>query len=64
MARVTKKIGGAGNWLWSGMMWMAENNPRLREAQRLSRMSDSELAAVGLKREEIGRKVFGDMFYC
>ncbi|MGR3494187.1 DUF1127 domain-containing protein [Citreimonas sp.] len=42
---------------------IAESNSRMREAERLNAMSDQELARIGLKREDIARHVFRDMYY-
>lgn len=36
---------------------------RRAEIERLEAKSDAELAQMGLKREEIARRVFGDLFY-
>ncbi|GGB00298.1 DUF1127 domain-containing protein [Allosediminivita pacifica] len=42
---------------------MTESNHRVRQAKRLHEMSDAELAARGLKRDEIAHHVFRDLFY-
>ena len=42
---------------------IAESNGRLRHVRALEAMSDAELAARGLKREDIVRHVFSDTFY-
>ncbi len=42
---------------------IAESNGRMRAVERLNAMSDQELAARGLKREDIVRHVFRDMLY-
>ena len=42
---------------------ITESNWRVREAQRLHAMSDAQLAARGLRREDIARHVFRDVFY-
>lgn len=49
--------------LFSGLVRIAENNPRMRMVAQLSAMSDEELAARGLKREDIVRRAFGDRMY-
>ncbi len=59
MSGVARLLGGIGDFI----IRIGEANPRLKLAQRLNAMSDEELAARGLKREDIGRHVFGDMFY-
>jgi uncharacterized protein YjiS (DUF1127 family) len=42
---------------------IAEANSRVREAERLNAMTDAELEKIGLKREDIARHVFRDLFY-
>ena len=49
--------------IFDAMIRVAENNPRVRQAQRLHAMTDAELAARGIKRTEIGQHVFRDMAY-
>jgi hypothetical protein len=46
-----------------GLNQIAEANGRVREVERLQALSDKALAAKGLKREEIVRHVFRDVFY-
>ena len=49
--------------VFDGLTRMAENNPRVRQLQQLSALSDEQLAARGMKREDIARRVFADRFY-
>lgn len=42
---------------------MAESNPRYKQLQALSDLSDEDLAARGLTRIDIVRHVYGDRFY-
>ena len=42
---------------------ITESNWRVREAERLQAMSDAQLAARGMRREDIARHVFRDLFY-
>ncbi len=42
---------------------ITESNWRVHEAQRLQGMSDSQLAARGLRRDDIPRFVFRDLFF-
>jgi uncharacterized protein YjiS (DUF1127 family) len=53
--------------LWSGlvqgMIAYGESRSRFNEIQALDRMSDRELADIGLKRDQIVRHVFRDQFY-
>lgn len=39
------------------------SNSRARELERLNAMSDEQLAAQGLRREDIVRHVFRDVYY-
>ncbi len=48
---------------WNFMVRIAETNGRAKTVERLSMMSDAELAKRGIKREDIVRHVFKDMFY-
>ena len=56
---VTRILTAIGN----GFVSIAESNHRVRRVNRLSAMSDAELAARGLKREDIVRHVFSDVLY-
>lgn len=56
---LTRIIANAGHFLIS----IGENNCRVREADRLRALSDEELSRKGLRREDITRHVFRDMFY-
>lgn len=42
---------------------LVENHPRSRQLERLSAMSDEELAAKGLNRQDVVRYIFRDRFY-
>lgn len=46
-----------------GLVWLGENNTRMRQIEHLTSLSDAELATKGLKREDIVRHVFRDTFY-
>ena len=52
-------------WDWAGrtIQTMAENNPRLLRVQSLQAMTDAELDAQGITRDEIGHHVFHDVYY-
>lgn len=54
-----KPFKAIGNFMVSIM----ENNSRLKRVERLSQMSDAELAKRGLKREDIVRHVFADLMH-
>ncbi len=51
------------NWIWNGLVVIAESSSRAQAVRRLNEMSDAELAARGVTREEIVRKIFADKFY-
>ena len=46
-----------------GIVAIGEANSRVKQAQALHALTDAQLAERGLKREDIGRHVFGDRFY-
>lgn len=45
------------------LVMIGENNARVRQLERLQAMSDAELAARGLKRDQLVRYVFSDFLY-
>ncbi|MFP4327375.1 MAG: DUF1127 domain-containing protein [Paracoccaceae bacterium] len=45
------------------MVRIAESDRRVRQVEFLRNLSDEELAARGLKRENIAHHVFGDLYY-
>jgi hypothetical protein len=49
--------------LTRGFTQVAEANSRIREVERFQAMSDTALAARGLKREDIVQHVFRDVFW-
>lgn len=57
------RVGAGFDRVLNILVAMAEANPRVKAVSRLSAMSDEELAARGLKRDEIVRHVFRDMYY-
>ena len=46
-----------------GLARIAENNSRVRQLNALAALSDEDLAARGLRREDIARHVFSDSLY-
>lgn len=48
---------------YSGLSRISEANWRVREAERLNAMTDAALAEKGLKREDIVRHVFRDVYW-
>ena len=56
-------LSGLGTRILNALVTIAEANPRLREMERLNAKSDEQLAAMGLKRQEIVRYVLRDMLY-
>ncbi|MCR8550354.1 DUF1127 domain-containing protein [Salipiger sp. P9] len=42
---------------------VGEANPRMKKVDALQRLSDAELAERGLRREDIVRHVFHDVYY-
>ncbi|ANB34776.1 DUF1127 domain-containing protein [Rhodovulum sulfidophilum] len=47
----------------AAMVRMVENHPRTRALDRLNAISDEELAARGLTRQDVIRRIFSDRFY-
>ncbi|NIZ61506.1 DUF1127 domain-containing protein [Sedimentitalea sp. CY04] len=45
--------------IFTGLVNVAEANPRYLEVQKLQAMTDEQLAAKGLKRDDIVMHVFG-----
>ncbi|WP_121630220.1 DUF1127 domain-containing protein [Tropicibacter alexandrii] len=45
------------------MVNIAESNSRVKRVEALQALSDAELAARGLKRDDIVKHVFGDVMY-
>lgn len=50
-------------WIWNGLVFLAENSSRAQALRKLSETSDEELAARGVTRDEIVRKMFADRYY-
>lgn len=52
---------------WSGlassMETLAKTQSRVRQMEALSNLSDDQLAQRGMKREDIARHVFRDVYY-
>ena len=51
------------NAIMDSLISISETSQRMREVERLQAMSDTELAKRGLRREDIARHVFRDLFY-
>lgn len=49
--------------VFSTLVKIGEAQPRYRKLQHYAAMSDEELAALGLKRDEIVQHVYRDVFY-
>ncbi len=47
----------------NALVLMSTSNARMRHVEALQRLSDEELEARGLKRSEIARHVFHDVFW-
>lgn len=59
----TNSIASFLNRVLEGLISISETNYRIVEVERLQAMSDAELAKRGLRREDIARHVFRDLFY-
>lgn len=49
--------------IWRGLIAIGEAGPRMKKLERLTALSDEELAAKGMKREDIVNAVFGNKIY-
>jgi len=49
--------------IFNGLIRIAEKDPHYRKIKKLSAMSDTELAEIGLRRDDIARHVFADRLY-
>ena len=49
--------------LFDGLVRIAENNPKMRQINALAALSDEQLAARGLKREDIAHYVFKSSYW-
>ncbi|MDK3074796.1 DUF1127 domain-containing protein [Sedimentitalea sp. JM2-8] len=47
----------------SAFVMMAQSDSRMRQIEALNALSDAELAERGLRRDEIARYVFNDVFW-
>lgn len=50
-------------WTVATMDTIAETNPRMRRVRNLQAMTDTQLAALRIKREDIVHHVFRDVYY-
>jgi uncharacterized protein YjiS (DUF1127 family) len=48
---------------YDALIGIAESNARVQQVERLQAMSDEDLAARGLRRADIARHVYRDIFY-
>lgn len=51
------------NRIWNGLVYLGENSTRGRALQKLNAVSDAELEARGVTRQEIVRRIFADRLY-
>ena len=56
-------LGGVFRAIGNALVTLGEANSRVRRAEALQALTDAELAAKGLKREDIPRHVFRDIFF-
>ena len=57
------KLAAPFNAIGKAMVHIAEANSRVKEANFLNGLSDKELAARGISREDIAHHVFKDVYY-
>ena len=70
MAQATTHIHSTGNpfsgffrALFDGVLRYAESNSRLKQVEQLQSLSDEELTAKGIRRDDIVRHVFRNVLY-
>ncbi len=67
MASITTNPGAAPRGIFArisdALFTAAEANSRFRQVERLRAMSDAQLAARGIERDEIVRVVYRDLYY-
>ncbi|MCR9125770.1 MAG: DUF1127 domain-containing protein [Rhodobacteraceae bacterium] len=56
-------VGAALTSVGNAIVAISEANSKVRQAEALHALSDAELAARGLKREDIARYVFADSYW-
>jgi len=56
-------IKSALTWMWGGLIKMGENSARARVAHQVATMSDAELAARGLTRSDLAKRVLSDGYH-
>ncbi len=56
---LTTAFAAIGNWLIS----ISESTARARRVEQLQNLSDAQLAELGIKRQDIVRHVFRDLYY-
>ncbi len=54
---------GFASAIGHGLVRLGEAGPRMEAIRRLNAMSDEDLAAKGVTREEMVRRIFGSSFY-
>ena len=52
-----------GTGLWSWLETVAERGSRRADIERLNACSDAELAALGIRRDQIAHYVFRDLYH-
>lgn len=62
-ASVSASLSALFSRLGAALMRAAESRSRVEQMERLNAKSDEELAALGLRREDIARYVFRDMMF-
>ena len=56
-------LGGIFAGIFDSLCKLGEASARMKKVEALQSKSDNELAAMGLKRENIVMHVFGDLYY-
>ncbi|MCO8145551.1 DUF1127 domain-containing protein [Rhodovulum tesquicola] len=60
---ITGSTGSIFSTLIAALVRVMEHHPRTRQIERLNALSDEDLAARGLTRQDVVRHIFRDRYY-
>ena len=63
LAAIGAPIARGLNGFFAALIRIAENNSRTTRLKALAAMTDEQLAMRGLRRQDLVRHVYGDLFY-
>lgn len=62
-AGIFETFGKALLWIWDGLVFLGENSARARVVRQINSMSDEQLAARGLTRADVVKRVISDGYH-